>query len=131
MVEKAVAVDKVRQAVSGSSPSKSKDRVGRKVNRTRQGTESPDRKETSRSSSPRKKDSLESRRRKERRSRSGSKSPVKSVSSLDTARRSSGSSARIVELEVQQTTKLRAGNNQDEEEEFDDETGGSSVSIDV
>ena len=120
--EKAVAVDtKGRQKVSGS-PAKSNDRAGRKVSRARPGPESPDRKE-SRSTSPRKKDSVELRRRKERRSRSRSKSPLKSVSSLDTARRSSGSSPRVIE--VHQTTK-----HQDEEEEFD-ETGGSSVSLDV
>ena len=123
MAEKAVAVDKVRAKLSGS-PDKSNEREGRKVSRTRtrQGSES-------RSTSPRKKDSVEPRRRKERRSRSRSKSPLKSVSSLDTTRRSSGSSARVVE--VHQRTKLETGNNQEEEEEFDDETGGSSVSLDV
>ena len=128
MTEKAVAVDKARQKLSGS-PAKSNERVGRKTSRTRQGgVESPDRKE-SRSTSPRKKDS-ELRRRKERRSRSRSKSPQKSLSSLDTTRRSSGgSSARVVD--IHQTRKPQTGINQDEEEEFDDETGGSSVSLDV
>ena len=121
MAEKAVAIDKVRQKLTGS-PDKSNNREGRKVSRTRQGTDS-------RSTSPRKNDSVEPRRRKERRSRSRSKSPLKSVSSLDTTRRSSGSSARVVD--VHQRTKLQTGNNEDEEEEFDDETGGSSVSLDV
>ena len=125
MAEKAVAVDKVRQKLSGS-PAKSNEREGRKVSRTRQGQGSPDRKE-SRSSSPRKKDSLDVRRR--RRSRSRSKSPQKSVSSLETGRRSSGSSARVVE--VHQTSKPEAEHHQDQEEEIDDETGGSSVSLDV
>ena len=126
MTEKAVAVDKVRQKLSGS-PAKSAEREGRKVSRTRQGQSSPDRKE-SRSSSPRKKESLDVRRRR-RRSRSRSKSPQKSVSSLDTGRRSSGSSARVVE--VHQTANLEAEHHQDQEEEIDDETGGSSVSLDV
>ena len=126
MAEKVVAVDKVRLRLSGS-PDKSTERVGRNVSRTRLGAESPDRK-GSMSSSPRKKDSVEPRRRKGRRSRSRSKSPQKSVSSLAPSRRSSGSSVRV--SEVHQTTKLPAGNNQDQLEDFYDETG-SSVSLDV
>ena len=84
----------------------------------------------SRSSSPRKKDSTALRGSEGTRSRSRSKSPRKSTVSLETNRKSSGSSARIVE--VHETSKAELRNNEDEDEdEFDDETNGSSVSLDV
>ena len=69
-----------------------------------------------------------------RRSRSRSKSPRKSITSLETNRKSSGSSARV--FEVHDIPKIELENNEDDDddvevEDFDDETNGSSVSLDV
>ena len=125
-----VATDKARQKIIGS-PHKGQEGGGRKVSRHRQGPPgSPEKsrsRRSSRSSSPRKKDYMEVGTGEERRSRSRSKSSFNPPT-----RKSSRSSARVID--VHEIPKIELENNEEdyeEGEEFDDESNGSSVSLDV